>query len=199
MLAGLPTALARATRLIHCVGGLVGERLGTGVDSGDHGVGVDQTVLDFVQNHSRNLDKDFLDTLPSQSAGFQKQHIILLCASRCFQKSDSPLVLQVTLVADSHDRNICSRQSASVSQPIDKMVVRLTVGDVVHDQRPSCTPVITPGDRAIPFLTSRIPDLQLDVATTDPNDLGAELDSNGVGRTFLKFVLNKLMQQARLP
>mmetsp|Transcript_86527 Transcript_86527/g.220495 ORF Transcript_86527/g.220495 Transcript_86527/m.220495 type:complete len:276 (+) Transcript_86527:3-830(+) len=171
---------------------------GAGVDARNHGVRVDQTVLDLVEDHAGHLDKYFLDALPGERARFQEKDVVFLGTSARLQEGDNALILDVALVSYGDDGDVCPGQRPSIRKPIDEVVVRVSVGDVVDDQGTGSAAVIAPRDRPIPFLPGGVPNLEFDAPATDLDDFGTELHTDGVGGALLEFILDELMEQTGL-
>ena len=71
-----------------------------------------------------------------QSGGFHEKEVVRACQVLAFGGLDLSELVQVTLVADEHDGHLVEVQVMRDGlQPVLYVVERLTIRDVVHDDR----------------------------------------------------------------
>lgn len=68
---------------------------------------------------------------------------------------------QIALVADEHDEYVLVSVISQLAQPPLHILVREVLRYVVYEESTYRAPVVRRGDRAVPFLTGRVPYLGL--------------------------------------
>ena len=63
----------------------------------------------------------------------------------------------------------------------------------------SGAPIVGSGDGSEPFLTGRVPNLQLDLLTGDFDDSRAEFDADGVRAVRHELLFRELVEKTRFP
>ena len=86
-----------------------------------------------------------------------------------------------------------------VPVPPRKLVERLAVGDIEHQNDAKCASKVGFGDCIEPFLAGGVPNHHLDGPSLDRRDIREIFDSDGALRAFHELVVNKATNYRRLP
>lgn len=86
---------------------------------------------------------------------------------------------QITFVADEHYHNIRVSMISQLAQPSLDILIGKMLGDVIDEQCAHRTAIIGAGDRAIPLLPGRVPNLSLDRLRVHLDASGGELHPDG--------------------
>mmetsp|Transcript_28660 Transcript_28660/g.89105 ORF Transcript_28660/g.89105 Transcript_28660/m.89105 type:complete len:261 (-) Transcript_28660:209-991(-) len=164
-------------------------KVGGGLGADARVGGVADALLNLVQDALRQRVEDVLNVLAGQRAGLQEQDVLLLGEPARLKEGDLSLLLEVALVADGYDGDVLPSLLPGVLEPRGQVVVRVSRGDVVQDQRSDGASVVRARHGTIALLTRRVPDLQLDLAIPQGDDLGAKLHADRVRRLLSELAL----------
>mmetsp|Transcript_117814 Transcript_117814/g.175990 ORF Transcript_117814/g.175990 Transcript_117814/m.175990 type:complete len:274 (-) Transcript_117814:82-903(-) len=144
---------------------------------------VDKGRLDVVRRLGRRLHKD-------QSVRFRKRLALF--------RADRPTMFQIILVSDQHDDHVRLRVLAGFLQPPAQVLEGISPRNIVDQQCPRGSAIITAGNTTERFLAGGIPDLKFDEFVVQVDHAGAELDSNRQIVDGLKSLVGELQQQTGL-
>eukprot|EP00608_Synchroma_pusillum_P012824 CAMPEP_0198425696 /NCGR_PEP_ID=MMETSP1452-20131203/4740_1 /TAXON_ID=1181717 /ORGANISM="Synchroma pusillum, Strain CCMP3072" /LENGTH=246 /DNA_ID=CAMNT_0044146055 /DNA_START=113 /DNA_END=851 /DNA_ORIENTATION=+ len=154
--------------------------------------------LDLLQDVLRRLNEGRLHVGSRLRGRLQKDEPVGLRELPSLLVAHRAPVLQVRLVSDEHDRHVRVAVLPRLLQPPRQVVEALSPGNVVHEERPGCVPVVRARDGAEALLPSRVPHLRLDAQAVHVEHARAELHANGQVMHGLEALVRELEQQAGL-
>ena len=89
------------------------------------------------------------------------------------------MVIEIYLVADNDDSNICSGFLVKLLNPLLALFEAVSAGDVEHDTCANSVFVVHLGEGSVPLLAGCIPHLVLHNVVSEVLVLGQEASSNG--------------------
>lgn len=102
---------------------------------------------------------------------------------------------QIALVSDQHDHDVGISMVPQLLQPPVDILVGLMFANVVYEESPDRTTVVSRRDGPVPFLTSSIPNLSLNRLGIHLDRPGSELDSDGGLGVQVELVPGETTQQ----
>jgi len=157
---------------------VLGDLDGTFCVSYDGGVGVnlriDQPRLDIP----RKSEKGLLNTFVDLGRRFHELNAKLLSQFPSLLFGNDPLIVPIRLVSDQDLVYSFRSVLFDVGVPCANIVKRSLVGDVVDEQDSHGAPVVRNGNGTEPFLTSSVPNLELDSFSVEFYGTDLEVDTN---------------------
>ena len=158
------------------------------------GGGVLDTLLVFL-NLGGNFDEGFVDVGGVLGGGFNVRDLEIVSKLLGGLVGNLPLVFQIALVSDKKLVDILTSIPLNLLQPLFNVVVRDLVSNIKHDNDTMSTTVVRGGNGPETFLTSGIPNLQLNGLTIELNCPDLEIHTNSRNVGFSVGVVGKTEEQ----
>ena len=107
-------------------------------------------------------------------------------------------VCEIFFISHQNKLNIIAWITLGFGEPLRSILETFSASQIENQQTSYSSSEISPGDRSKVFLTSCIPDLQLDIFTLYFHYFWAEFDSNSWVNKRFELMLDKLSHQAGL-
>jgi len=127
-----------------------------------------------------------------------EQELVLLGERLRLLGRDRAQMLQIALVAHEHDHNLGHGVLAELAEPPAHVLVRLRLGDVVHEQRAHSTAVVRARDRPVPLLAGCVPNLRFYDLVIDVYRARGKLNSDGRLRLEVELVARESAKKITL-
>jgi hypothetical protein len=153
-------------------------------------------AVDVVVDHLRRLEEGLLDVEARLRRGLQEYQSVFLSKALAFLGADLPAIVQVSFIADQHHHYVRVAVLADFLEPPRQVIERFLPRYVVYEQGASGSTVVAAGDRLEGLLTSRVPDLELDLLVIDFDGARPELDTDSQVVLLAKTLVRELEEQA---
>mmetsp|Transcript_29935 Transcript_29935/g.63811 ORF Transcript_29935/g.63811 Transcript_29935/m.63811 type:complete len:305 (+) Transcript_29935:896-1810(+) len=155
-------------------------------------------LANYLVNLGQDVLKRFFYVGGVQGTRLDEGESLLLAEGLGVLGLDRPQVPQVALISHKHDHYVAIRMVPELLQPPANVVERGLLRDVVHQQGTHSTPVVCAGDRPVPLLASRVPNLSFDRLSVHLHAPGCELNPNGGLGLQHKLIARETTEKLRL-
>mmetsp|Transcript_15310 Transcript_15310/g.23313 ORF Transcript_15310/g.23313 Transcript_15310/m.23313 type:complete len:239 (-) Transcript_15310:92-808(-) len=145
-----------------------------------------------------SVDKSLFHVMGGLGTRFQKDQSVRVSKCLSFLRCDRSSVFQIVFVSNEHNHHVALRVLPSFFQPPRKMLECVSSCNIVDKQCTSSSAIIRTSNGTEGFLSSGIPNLQLDLLVSERNHAGPKFHSNCQVMDRLESLVGKLKEQARL-